>query len=336
MSLLTPDLVGFTNAVNYIKVDAAEVDADFITQQVEDVLTGAGWTVISKTVGALGHYDYELYSAQSPWYDSTNVPSWYVGGRVWLKITHYSTSSEGWLNQGFYFQVGEYYSGAAVNKSASNIWVNYGDFGYGFHVWANPYEFRFWGEEDTYPAPNPLDPTDTMYNRYFYCSALNVPRPILQGDKVITSITAQGYQTGVQQYFYYIWRTTSLLYNSFMNADNLNQQGRFPPTTNLVTSNAVWVPSVDAGMATRILRPFMIPSFVIYRPQELAAGLDISRIYGFLWDSFYLYSPYTTSSQTSAVAKNTLMSVGGHTFMSYMKLQDIEDRDYPSFWVAIT
>lgn len=280
MSTLIPDFVGFSGNRLYDSVEAASVDKTAIEDLIVNTLTAVGWTKLSGPTPVTHGNEYELYSAQDPWYNTTNIPSWYVGGRIYMKIIHPNASA-------ISFQFGEYYNGSATNvMTGISFFLDVNDYPgtpTDLRILGNPYECWIFTDE--------VGTTD----KGFYCGVLNVPKPIQQGQRVISSILATKFSnnqqllgdSGIQ---YVCWRTMDVVESYFGNpsypASFLTVKGGTAGNFGYQSARRIWRPSYDPAMAfPKRWHPFYAPPAVAFGTASKTAEPEFA---GFLRDSFII------------------------------------------------
>ena len=305
MSTLVPDLVGFSGNRAFDTIAAASVDRDAIVEKIVDTLTSVGWTKLSGPTPVTFGNEYELYSAQSPWYDDTNVPAWYIGGRAYMKIIHPNGTN-------IALQFGEYYNSTPTDvMSLSNFSLSpnaYTSGPYNFYILGNPYECWVWSSDTGSPG-----------NDNFYIGALNVPKPILQKEKVISSILGTKFRGSTS-----ILQGSNTSFLGFRTKDQgATQSYTFNSSSSIAgficvrgggsgspyQNGRIWTPENDPQMDDpEIWRYFGYPSQVDYPIGSSGSDYTFN---GFMWDSFCASKNYLRNSTIGAVDKVFMAYAGG-------------------------
>lgn len=297
----TTDLVGFSGTRSYQSV-AHPVSRTTILAAIVAALTAAGWTKLSgPTAGAFGDR-YEFYSAQSPWYNDSNVPSWYTGGRVYLNITHPNSTQ-------IAFQVGEYYAGAIEEEmSGTDRFViamgSYTGASQAFRCLANPYELYIWHSGTDTDAGG--------QDRNFYCGALNIPMPLQQGQRAISCILAtkfgetNGLLVGNSQ-IYSLWRDRTAVKSFYISNSNGKVQfiqiGSGAPFGNNGRAHArrLWYRANDLNMSDNTKwQPFFCPAQVSFPIEDYGNNPTFN---GFMWDTVVCTDGFELNSTFHMIGK---------------------------------
>lgn len=309
MADFAPDLVGFTGLRSYQTIDAADLTPqsktthNLIVDTIAALLVSVGWTKLSGPTDTTNGNEYELYSAQSPWYDATNIPAWYIGGRIYLKLSHPNASN-------VRFSLAEYYNSTITDVTTSGFDINTTAYSAGLEMrlLGNPYELWLWSDQ-TIANGNGL-----------YLGALNVPRPVQQQSKVISSLLATRWSTntvllGSNQYSSFRVKDASAIVNNITNPGNaspqlMNVKGFSPFGGSDSNARKIWSPTNDPGQTLpNKNKPYPLSAQVAYR--IASSGTDIS-FNGFLWDSMILSEAFQRNSVISFINK-LFICIGGNT-----------------------
>jgi hypothetical protein len=321
MSTLIPDLVGFTNNRAFDLIPHASVTRSAIVLSIVNTLTSCGWTLISGPTSTTHGDEYELRSSQANWYDPDNIPPWYLGGRVYLKIYHPNGST-------ISFQVGEWYNGAvsnAMNAPSEAISItpsvyasNSGD----FFVIGNP--FGCFVGIDLPTAPNQTE---------FFCCALNVPKPVQQEQLVVSSIIADRLRIATTMtgstLVYSLWRTkdggaTKWFGNPSSKAAFLTVKGGGAGNQPYRSTRRLWRRDRDVFQTDgKEWEPFPLPS-QISLATTARTGTPVWR--GFIQDTM-IYSENAT--------QGSYMNMIGKSWYCYASGTSVSDSRPGSLWINI-
>lgn len=315
MSDLFPDLVGFTGNRNYQSVPAASCTINNIVSRIVSTAVSVGWTILSGPTPVTAGDEYELYSAQAPWHDPLNTPAWYLGGRVYLKITYVGTTV-------ISFRVGEYYNGTIVDPISTTTFSitpnSYLNNGFDFRLLCNPYEIWIWSSETTRSL------TGGTLLRSAYMGTLNVPKPVQESLGVISSILADKFagqqllQGSATQY--HLWRTNGnspiSFYGDLGGVGNRNRS-QFISMISGATNNSydagkrIWNPTIDSLMENNeAWWPFFNTSQVAY---QLGGSASNATWQGFLWDSFTINASFSRNAVIRMINKDFICYAGTET-----------------------
>lgn len=306
MSDFAPDLVGFSGTRVFDTIAAASVTRSAIVLKIVNTLVAAGWTKLSGPTTVGFGDEYELYSAQSPWYDTANVPAWYIGGRVYMKISHPNSN-------GITFQFGEYYNSTPTDvMTLTNFQLSFSQFTngpYNFYILGNPYECWIWSSN-----------TGAEGSTQLYCGALNVPKPLQQKNKIISAILGTRFRISNS-----ILQASGTSFLGFRTKDQgATQSYQYNNSAAIVsflavkgggsgnaytTGKALWTPATDprADDPTK-WNYFSYPAQVAFPVGSSGASYTFV---GFLWDSFCISKNYTRNSTIGLIDKVFMAYAGG-------------------------
>lgn len=314
MSTLIPDLVGFTGNRSYIEIPASSLTPNsktthnLIADTIVNTLVSVGWTKLSGPTDSTNGNIYELYSAQSPWYDELNIPLWYLGGRLFMRIIHPNSST-------ISFQFGEYYNGSASGVMTSTIYgLNTNTYagGLALRILGNPYEMWLWSNQTTSNANG------------IYAGTLNVPKPIQQGTKVISSLLSTNFtqsDTLLGSVQFSCWRVKDASAITWFDQPGGPSGSSGPqfmsvrggrPFSTLGNSYArrLWTPTTDSDMdSPEEWNQFILPAQVAYRIESTGTTLTFN---GCLWDSMVISESYSRNSVIDMIGREWVC-YGGNT-----------------------
>jgi len=297
MPTFTPDLVGFSGARIYETL--LNSTRQEFTDAVAANLVSVGWTKLSgPSVVGFGD-EYEFVSAQVPWYDTSNVPAWYIGGQVYIKMSHPSSNQ-------IAFEFAEYYNSTITNVSSLSFGIAASlSGGASYQILTNPYEL--WITTDQTP----------VHSNNIYIGALNVPQPIQQKSLVISSLlagkfAASDHLTIINQYSCFRVKDSSPETYSQNSPGNYGAQ--FQTVQGAVPfggpgnyyARRLWQPQSDSGQtlpATGV--GFLRQAQVAYRIASTGTSLTTN---GFLWDCYIA---------TEAYSRGAIVEHKGKLYMCY-------------------
>lgn len=299
-----PDIVAFSGHRDFTTLVSGFTRAELTTAFV-DSLTSVGWEILSgPTVQSFGN-GYFFRSQQSPWYDHDNVPAWYVGNKIVLELNNQESSTQ------IRFRVGVDYNGSTEHFMTSTLrfeltlsQITSND----FHILSNPYQMVYWSENVAGSGSGSQDGNAQL--RSFIVSAINLPKAMLQLNKIVHCVIATtrvrgwneclGGNANGRDYVCYRTKDDS---GSFTEASLGNDGLRFlcPSSGHSVRSRIgrrIWNRSLDISMTDETQwSGFFSPPYSLF---ELP-GNSTPTINGFLWDCFVISEGFhlnTTIEQT--------------------------------------
>ena len=298
--MATPDLAGFSGQRTHTILDGGFTRADYINALHENLLD-SGWQVLAGPTAQTFGNSYTYLSQQSPWYDTDNIPDWYVGNRIALETDHTNSVD-------FRFRYGAYRNDTGVIElmsSASEFHrLRIGEtLGARHHLLACPYQFATWSERDNVASNNT--------HAGFFVSALNLPKFFLQRNAIIHLIYASdGFRTTTQSLGGNFTNTyVAFKTNGSLGAYRFNQHiSTFVTPIGALNNRSgrrIWYRELDPEMADDSKwSMFYVPPRLIFR----LPGTSNLTINGFLWDAILMSQAFT---------RNAVISAGGFNWMKF-------------------
>lgn len=251
-----------------------------LTTAIRGEMVAAGWTELSSGSDANGP-SYELLSCQSPWFDPSDIPSWYENQ---LHLQFNNTLS------GRISVTPSAWDGASTYMTASSpLILDYRDETADWTVHASPYQLAVW---------NNITPNSNIRVRSLIAAALNLPQYVQeQGVRNMLFATQRLMHTDTQEMTGlndpgFDWSAhnvvggSDLSYRSQLGSTHRIQ---FPLVTSRSLSNnysasALWNQTLDPTMiAPEDWQPFIQPAYLMYPLDSTTAVVSVN---GYLWDCF--------------------------------------------------
>lgn len=271
---------------------------DAVSQQVAnlaDAMMGsAGWIAIaSSTANSRVSKDY--ISAQVPWFDPDNVPSWYTAtdGIVWLRVDPTASATQ------IRFTVGKYNGTTGTSTSSLFSITLSGATGRLHTIHASPYQMFFHDRGNAAVS--------------FHVTSPHVPDFAQEALQIKTVIEAHAgsflssvfFVNNQNAYSYYETNLGTAPETWFGNANlTLRLAHQAPPGVRSQTNGEryIWNPAVDPAMNTATSgHPMICPAVMTWDTSTFAgAGTNTNvRAIGMLWDCVFVNRRIAVNSTIS-------------------------------------